>query len=178
MSAPSDPNDDAMRRQMARQAQIEQALSELPEFMAYVKEVMPTLATQKDIENVVGVKINEYDSGLKQGINAALGAVDTRLKGIEEKPVQAQAGSGGGGGDSGLAGIFKQVLKMADEGRIQIPGITPAGQGVGNMLPDFYSMAHQQFDRRVLIPNMRKAAGFEPTGGMTLDESVEHGVGH
>jgi hypothetical protein len=174
----SEPNDDAMRRQMERQAQIEAALSDLPEFMAYVREVMPTLATQKDIENAIVTKLNEYDSGLKQGINSALNAVDTRLKALEEKPAPVQTGNS----DGGLVGIFKQVIvDMASKGQIQVPGITPTGGGgnLGNMLTDFYTQSHQQFDRRVLIPNLRKAAGFEPTGGMTLDESaVEHGMGH
>jgi hypothetical protein len=175
----SSPNDDAMRRQMERQAQIEAALSDLPEFMAYIREVMPTLATQKDIENAIVTKLNEYDSGLKQGINSALNAVDTRLKALEERPAPVQTVNP----DGGIMGIFNKVFDLAKEGRIQVPGIGPPGlTSTDQELAAVNSVFINQMKRVQRDATTRWLNEMGATGGgkMTLaaPETVEHGVGH
>lgn len=74
-------------------------------------------------------------------------------------------------GINGFIGFIGKQIQDAGGLQKLLGGLGTAntGQPTSDLFLDLYKEAHRQFDSKVFIPNLRKAAGFAPEGSMTAE---------
>lgn len=98
---------------LAKQRAITHAIEQLPEIVQYIK----TLPTQKDIENAIMTKLQEYDKGLKTQLNDIIGKMGARMEELSSLKSNQQPQQSGGWADF----LKPFIERMMNSG--QIPGL-------------------------------------------------------